>query len=137
MNDYLLLASILNMVIALLHLLCIPMGETMFRFLGAGEEMARMAASGDWRPRIVVIVIASVFLVFAIYALSGAGWVKPLPHLKLVLIGITTIFLARALLFPLLKPLFPSNSKMFWWITSMICLVIGCIHLMGIMRLGS
>lgn len=71
---------------------------------------------------------------WTLYALSGAGVIFPLPYLRPALVGITGVYLLRALAFPLLKPAFPDNSTAFWLVTSAVCLVIGLTHLVGLIQ---
>lgn len=66
MNYYLLVASIINALIAIIHLLCIPFGAKMFRLLGAGEVIAQMAENGHWYPSVIAAIISIVFWVFVL-----------------------------------------------------------------------
>ena len=131
-NIFLVFGAALSAIAAALHFACIFWGAPGFRFLGAGEPIARMAEAGHWYPNFIAFVIGAMLSVWAVYALSGAGLLMPLPFVQLVLSAITGIYLLRALAFPLLKPAFPGNSDMFWLVTSGICLVIGLIHLVGL-----
>lgn len=132
MECFLIFGAALSAVAAALHFACIFWGAPGFRFLGAGEPISRMAEAGHWYPNFIAFVIGVMLSVWAVYALSGAGLLMPLPFVQLVLSAITGIYLLRALAFPLLKPAFPGNSDMFWLVTSGICLVIGLIHLVGL-----
>jgi Mg/Co/Ni transporter MgtE len=82
-NKSLLVAAICCFMAALAHLGCIVFGGDWYRFFGAGEQMARMAEQGLWYPTIVTSVIVLVLLVWALYGLSGAGAIKPLPLTKI------------------------------------------------------
>ena len=133
-NIPLLLGATLSFFAAIMHFACIPWGTNGFRVLGAGERMVNMSAAGHWFPPLVAFVIGTVLLVWSVYAFSGAGIIAPLPYLRPVLIGITAVYLLRAVAFPVLKPAFPGNSTMFWLVSSAICLVIGLTHLIGIVQ---
>ncbi|HMP46063.1 MAG TPA: hypothetical protein PKD99_13260, partial [Sphingopyxis sp.] len=76
----------LSVVAALAHVACIFGGPGWYRFFGAGESMARAAARGDWAPTLITLFIASVLLIWAAYAFSGAGWLPRLPLLRTGLI---------------------------------------------------
>jgi len=91
-----------------------------------------MAEKGHWYASFVAFAIGALLAVWAAYALSGAGLLRQLPYVRLVLSTITGIYLLRAVAFPLLKPAFPENTNTFWLVTSGICLVIGLVHLVGL-----
>ena len=130
----LLVGAALSLVAAILHFSCIFWGTNGFRFLGAGEPIVSMSAAGHWYPPFIAFVIGTVLTVWAFYALSGAGVISPLPLLRVVLVGITAVYLLRATAFPLLKPIFPGNSTTFWLVTSGISLLIGLAHLTGLIQ---
>ena len=117
---------------ALLHFGCIVFGPSWYRFLGAGEEMAQLAASGHWYPTAVTLVIAIILALWSLYALSGAGVIRKLPLVRVALCIITGVYLLRGVAFVPLMPYFPGNSMSFWLISSAICLVFGVVHLVGL-----
>jgi hypothetical protein len=127
----LILAGVLSSLAAVAHLVCIALGGQAFRFMGAGERMASAIEAGRIRPIVVTLGIAAVLAGWAAYAFSGAGVIGELPLTKLVLPLVSAAFLARALGFPLLRPLFPENSNTFWLVSSGICLVIGALYAGG------
>ncbi len=121
-----------SLAAALAHLACIAVGAPGYRLLGAGERMARAVELGKVRPAVVTLCITAVLIVWAAYALSAAGVLAPLPFVKVVLVGVCAVYLARALFFPLLRPMFPENSERFWIVSSAICLAVGLVHLYGV-----
>jgi hypothetical protein len=127
----LILAGALTSVAAVAHLACLALGGSAFRFMGAGERMARAMEAGAIQPVLVTLGIAAVLGVWAAYAFSAAGVIAELPFEEFVLPAVSTVFLARALGFPLLRPLFPENSTTFWRVSSGICLVIGVLYAVG------
>jgi len=124
----------LTAIAALAHLACIVIGARAYRFMGAGERMARAVEAGKTRPTIVTLAIAAVLLTWSIYAFSGAGIIGQLPFTRFVLPAVCAVYLARAIGFPLLRPLFPENSKAFWLWSSGICLVLGVLYAFGSMH---
>ncbi len=74
----LLIAGILTVLVALIHVGCIVFGGDWYRFLGAGEQMAQLAESGHPYPTIVTSIISAVLLLWATYAFSGAGLIVKL-----------------------------------------------------------
>ena len=131
-NPYLIVAGMLSALAALVHLGCVAFGATWFRYLGAGERMAKMAATGHWYPTVAALLIASVLMVWALYAFSGAGVIPRLPFLRWVLCAITAVYILRGLAFFVIVPYFPDNSMAFWIASSCICLAIGLVHLVGL-----
>jgi uncharacterized membrane protein len=131
----LLVGASLSALAAMAHLACIAIGAPAYRFMGAGERMARAAEAGHLRPTLVTLTIAGVLLVWAAFALSGSGVVRPLPFTRFALVAISVAYLGRAVAFPLLKPRFPENSKSFWLVSSGICGLIGLVHAYGTVSL--
>ena len=131
----LLVGAALSAAAALAHLACIAIGAPAYRFMGAGERMARAVEAGQLRPTLVTLAIAGALLVWAAFALSGAGVVGPLPLTKYALVAISVVYLGRAVAFPLLKPGFPENSNTFWLVSSGICGLIGLVHAYGTVSL--
>lgn len=127
----LLLGGASSAAAAAAHLVCIAVGAPAYRFMGAGERMARAAEAGRLHPTLVTLAIAGLLSLWAAYGLAGAGLVGPLPLAKAVLPAISAAYLGRALGFGLLKRAFPENSQTFWLVSSGICLVIGGLHAWG------
>ena len=128
-NVWLILAAVLNAIAAALHLGCIAFGAPWYRFFGAGERMAELAAAGSRYPTTVSSFIAAMLSVWALYALSGAGVIAHLPLLRVVLCLISGIYLLRGIAG---VPLALMTHAAFWWWSSAICLAIGLIHLAGL-----
>lgn len=118
---------------ALAHLACIVWGAPAYRLMGAGEKMARAVEAGKIQPTLVTLAISGVLLVWAAYALGGAGVIGLLPFSSLALPAICAFYLGRAVAFPMLRPVFPENSLTFWLVSSGVCLFIGLIHLYGVL----
>lgn len=127
----LVLGGALSVAAAFAHLACIAMGPRAYRFMGAGERMARAVEAGKKRPTLITLTVATVLLVWALYGFSGAGVIAPLPFTRFALPAISAVFLVRAFGFPLLRPLFPENSTTFWLVSSGICLVLGLLYAVG------
>ncbi len=136
-NPFLIAGAALSAVAALLHLACIAFGADWYRFFGAGEKMARMAAAGHWYPTVATLFITGILSIWSAYALSGAGVIGKLPLLRLALCAITAVYLVRGVAFIFLMPRFPGNSTAFWFTSSAICLAIGAVHLIGLRQVWS
>lgn len=131
-NPYLIAAGVMSAIAALVHLGCIVFGAPWYRFLGAGEEIAQMAAAGRWYPTLMALLIAAVLTIWSLYAFSGASVMPRLPFLRWVLCAITGVYILRGLAFIMIVPYFPGNSATFWVVSSSVCLAIGMVHLVGI-----
>jgi hypothetical protein len=126
------LGGVLSAAASVAHLACIALGAPAYRFMGAGERMARAVEAGKVQPTLVTLAIASVLLVWALYAFSGAGLAPRLPFTNFALVLISAVYLVRALAFPLLKPMFPGNTTTFWLVSSGACLVLGLLYALGV-----
>jgi len=96
-NKALMAGGILSCIAALIHIAAIIGGPDWYRFFGAGEEMAMMAARGDAYPIIITSFIAAILSVWAAYAFAGAGLIRRLPFMRFCLCAISFIYLARAI----------------------------------------
>lgn len=133
--------ALLTGAASLLHLGIIFGGPDWYRFFGAGERMARMAARGSAYPTLVTAGIASVLALWALYGLSGAGVVRRLPLLRLALVLIAGVYLARGVLgIPVV--LFVENPytdelkgrMTFMTISSLVCILLGLCYAFGAAR---
>jgi hypothetical protein len=131
-NKFLIVGAALSALAALLHLGCIAFGAPWYRFLGAGEQMAKMDLAGHWYPTVATLVITAILLVWSLYALSGVGVIRKLPLTRLALCAITGVYLLRGVAFTPLMAYFPGNSAAFWLWSSAICLAFGVVHLVGL-----
>ncbi|MCD4814691.1 hypothetical protein K8S19_13490 [bacterium] len=130
----LLMGGIASILIAVLHIVIIAKGPEWYRLFGAGEQMARMAEQGSWIPGLLTLMIVLVFLIWGLYAFSGAGLIKPLPLLRLGLITIASIYLVRGLViipFYLFKP--GQIDRLIIW-SSAVSLLIGSFYVFGIVK---
>ena len=134
MNYYLISAGCLSAVAALMHIGCIMFGAPWYRFFGAGEQMAVMAEQGLMKPTIITSFIVVVLSIWSLYAFSAAGTVGRLPLIRLALIIITAIYLVRGVagFYFVSNPI--GRSPEFWVWSSLICLFIGFVHLIGLMQ---
>lgn len=132
-NPSLMIAAGLNTLAALLHLWVIMAGPRGYRLFGAGERFIRAAEAGKIFPAVATAGIATVMLIWATYALSGAGAVPTLPLLRPMLCVITVIYLLRGIAGPLVLR-GTGRSNRFIIVSSLICLGFGLIHLTGLIQ---
>lgn len=133
-NLFLVTGALLSALAAVLHLGCIAFGAPWYRFFGAGERMAQLAAAGSWHPVVVTLAIAAVLAIWSLFALSGAGVVPRFAFVRPVLCVITGVYLLRGVAVIPLAAFSASlgRNASFWWWSSAICFAIGCVHLIGL-----
>ena len=133
-RKWLISGGLLSAAASLIHVATIFGGGDWYRFLGAGEEMARAAERGSAMPAVVTAAIALILLAWALYAFSGAGLIRRLPLLRTGLVVISAIYLLRGLaLLPLLV-LRPRAINSFAIVSSTIVLVYGLVYALGTWR---
>jgi hypothetical protein len=132
MNIFLIVAGTLSAVAAILHLGCIYFGASWYRFFGAGEQMALLSEQESIQPTLITSVIVLVLSIWSMYAFSAAGVIFKLPLIRLALVSITLIYLARGIagFFLINSPM--GRSPEFWIWSSVICLSVGIVHLIGL-----
>ncbi len=137
-DRFLVLGGGLSGVASLIHVAIILGGPDWYRFFGAGERMAQLAARGSAYPTVITAGIAVILGIWMLYAFSGAGLIRRLPFLRPALILIATIYLTRgilgvpAVLFgndPYAKEL--SARMMFMVLSSAICVFLGFCYAFG------
>lgn len=84
---------------AIVHVAIIFGGPDWYRFFGAPEQLAQMAANGRWYPVIACLAIATLLLVWAAYAFAGAGVIRPLPLTRTALCLIAAVLIVRGVVF--------------------------------------
>jgi hypothetical protein len=130
-TPWLVLGAALSAAAALLHVAVIAGGPDWYRFFGAGERMAQMAARGHWYPPLLTTGIALVLAAWAVFALSGAGLLARWPLLRTALAAITAIYLLRGLLIvPIVIVPYPQGAFDYW--SSLIVLAYGLVHTFGL-----
>ncbi len=129
------LGGSLSLAAGLSHLACVAGGPKWYRFFGAGEQIARAAERGSWMPVLVTSAIAGVLLLWAAYGFAAAGILPRLPLMRLALVAITAVYLARGLVLFFPSALRrPDLSPRFLMWSSLIVLVIGIVHVIGTWR---
>lgn len=132
MNILLVLAGVLNAIAAAIHIGCIIFGASWYRFFGAGEQMVTLSERGSLKPTIITSTIIFILLIWALYAFSAAGLIDTLPFTRLVLIVIIAIYLIRGIIGFLFINNPIGRSPKFWLWSSIVCLLFGMIHLIGL-----
>jgi fatty acid desaturase len=133
MNIYLILAGILNLLVAILHLIIIYKGVTWYQYFGAGDKLVALEKKGSKVPAIITFIIAIIFMLWALYAFSAAQLIGELPLLVMGIYLITLIYLLRGIGLIVLYIIKPLKVDGFMRYSSLISFVIGIIHLKGVL----
>jgi ABC-type tungstate transport system substrate-binding protein len=130
---------------AVLHVAIIFGGPDWYAFFGAPEALVQMARTGNARAPISCLVIAAILACWAAYAFSGAGHLRRLPFLRLVLALIAAVLILRGSLFIPLLLWRPGalgavcschGVDGFIVVTSILCLVLGVGYGVGAIDAG-
>lgn len=131
-KSWLLAAGTGSALVALLHAAIIAVGPAAYRYFGAGN-LAPLAEQGSWTPALVTAGLVCIFGLWALYAFSGAGWVRRLPWLKPVLFVVGAIYALRGLvlfadLYFVVRGVHPEPRMTFF---SLVSLLLGSAYLAG------
>jgi hypothetical protein len=123
----------MSLLIALLHLVVIPIGATAYDFFNAPSRMIELARLGSPLPALVTLLVAALFALFGLYALSAAGRAPQLPQRQIILIGISGIYLLRGLVVvpQVLMFLNTSEVPLRALVFSLIALAVGIVYTAG------
>jgi len=130
-----LLAGILSFSAALLHAL-IGFSPKLSLYFGAPEALVE----NIYLLIIACLLISVILILFGIYALSGAGYIRKLPWLKQMLAVISSIYIFKGLLFipelmvvlGLMNTSIPVAPR--FVVFSLVSLLIGLFYLLGTMK---
>ena len=96
-RSLLIAAALSSFAIALAHLGIMFMGAPGYRYFGA-PGLAVQVEHGSPVPALLCIGVAAILGIWGLYALAGAGRIRPLPLLRVGLLFIGAIYLLRGLL---------------------------------------
>lgn len=130
-NLFLLLAGVGSIAAALAHLVCIAGGPDWYRFMGAGEDIARAVEQGRWQPHAMTLGISAILFGWAWFAFAAAGKLPHPPLLRTGLIAITVVLLLRAAAAFLPGLWRAEHTLTFIIVSSLIVLVLGLAFLIG------
>lgn len=135
-RNLLLLASVMSFSGSILHIVVVLIGAPAYQFFG-GSELAMLAESGSLVPAAMTLSLAVIFMVFGLYALSGAGVIRRLPMIGIGLIVIGGIYTFRGL--SIIEQtaqliLEPESIQIHKLLYSLISLLTGCAYLLGAIK---
>jgi hypothetical protein len=132
----LLAGGAISALISILHVI-LAFRPTLYRHISASQEssLAQMAEQGSTSTTIASVALALIIAIWATYAFSGAGLIKPLLLLRAALIAISVIYILRALFIPTELNMALNKGYPFRFLVfSTISLVAGLLYLIGIFK---
>jgi hypothetical protein len=124
------IGGILNIIIAVAHIIGLFSAEQMFEKTGAGEGMKELAQIHYSIPYLLTVFVAIIFFLFGIYGVLADSKTKKLPFLKLGVFSIAFIYLFRGIgeqSYNLIKGTTTTSET----IQSIVALIIGSLFLFG------
>ena len=131
-NPWLVAGGVLSAAASLIHLGCIVMGPSWYRFFGAPEMLIGAVENGDPTLHWITAGIAVILAIWSAYAFAGAGLIHRLPLMRTALIATSAIYLLRGLL--IVPVLLQPNYRAFDLWSSLIVLGYGLVYLVGTVR---
>lgn len=133
----LLVAAGCSVWVAVLHVSIAVAGPAWYRYFGAPSLAARIEAGEPLVPTLLALAVAAVFVLWACYALSGAGAIRRLPLLRTALFVIAAVYLLRGLqvvpeVAGVARGALPGRFVVF----SAFSAFAGVAYLLGVIRLG-
>lgn len=133
----LLVATGCSAFVAVLHVSIAVAGPAWYRYFGAPSLAAEIEAGKPLVPTILALAVAAVFVVWASYALSGAGAIRRLPLLRVALFAIAGVYLLRGVqvvpeVMGVARGAIPGRFPVF----SAFSVFAGVAYLLGVIRLG-
>jgi hypothetical protein len=124
--------------ISLMHILLSFGGIEIDRFFGAPPSILKLMAEGSLLVPAMTLGIALLFVVFGLYALSGAGRFRrlPLPKSVILLLGLMLTYRGTAIIISIQNILkYPNYSTWQFPLMSLAALVLGLVTLWGTLDL--
>jgi hypothetical protein len=124
------IGGILNIIIAIAHIIGLFWAEQMFEKTGATEGMQELAKIHHTLPYLLTVFVAIMFFIFGLYGILADSKIRKLPFLKFGIFTIAFIYLFRAIgeqSYNILKGTTTKPET----IQSIIALIIGLLFLFG------
>jgi hypothetical protein len=130
-NFLLIAGGLMSALISLLHVILSLKPALFYRLINLNKESASGPISGNGLS-IAALILALFFAIWAFYAFSGAGLIKPLPLLRRVLIAIGIVYILRSFFLPFEVSMVLTKGHPFQFVVySAISLVTGLLYLVG------
>lgn len=93
---FLIVGGAASFLLAAMHVAILAIGAPAYLYFGRAD-LASAAERGSPYPALATVAVTLVLAVWGLYALSGAGILRPLPLLRTGLVAIATLYLLRGL----------------------------------------
>jgi hypothetical protein len=127
----LVVAALISALTGFAHLSCIYFGPKCFETQMAPPSIVQSAIDGTWIAPVGTVVVAAIFLLWAAYALSKAGFIRSLPLLNIGILTISFLCIVRGLLTLQLKFRHPELVDNFNLAVGSIWFVTGVMFFLG------
>lgn len=131
----LIVAALIAIAIAIAHLSCIFLGPACFEAQLAPAVLIESSANGTWLAPIATIIVSGLFILCALFALSGAGLIRKLPLTNMTLIVIAGLCLLRGIATVPLSSLFPEMVNTYSVIAGMVWFLTGVLFAYGYLEM--
>ncbi|WP_206052594.1 hypothetical protein [Neptunomonas marina] len=121
------IGALIAIATAVAHLSCIFLGPSCYQAQMAPPEIVQSATEGTLLAPMATLIISFLFLVCAVFAMSGAGFIKKLPFIEPVLATISGLSLLRGLAtipssyaFPEMVSAFSITAGLIWFVAGLL-----------------
>ena len=119
------LATFIAIAGAMIHVAAVFGGPSWYALFGAPPVIVTSAQAGTWLAPVSALVIAVLMTTCSLYAASAAGLVRRLPLLRLGLVSMAVVCIARGLLLPAAALSHPELLNTFEIVSAFIWFVAG------------
>lgn len=130
----LMLAAAIAMFTAVSHLSCIVLGPSCYKAQMAPPEIVQSAIDGTWLAPVGTSMVAALFVLCGLYALSAAGRIRRLPLLKLGVYSIAGLCVVRGIATLPLSLMFPEMVSAFSIVAGAVWFITGLLFVFGAYR---
>jgi len=128
---FLVLVAFIFFGTAVAHMSCIILGSECYAVQMAPPQIVESAINGTWLAPIGTTIVSTIFVIFGLYALSGAGIIRKLPLQKFGIYTIATLCLIRGLLPLQLWIRHPEKVSTVVFYVGVVWLITGLLFLFG------
>jgi hypothetical protein len=137
-SHFLITGGVISALIATFHLI-LTFKPELYSYIAPeqGSALSQMAEQGSSLIVVATAALALIFAIWALYAFSAAGLIRPLPLLRPALIAIAAIYLLRSLFLPTeIRMVMDQDYPFRYVLFSTLSLVTGLLYLLGMFKLA-